>query len=178
MNNIEWRVPTRDELMSILKTRKDEYIGACSTEFYLSHATKYWSSTTNLSGSSDACSVYLNSGNDYWHIKGREACVRCIRVVNDVFEFHPETKTLNWDQAMEHARNLNDDVIEVLSIEVTLVDTVTKRVVILDPQVGSVTVANFEYSSDRNVEKQIEEQLDINLLNKEWMEAVTLDIQL
>ena len=170
MNNVEWRIPTRKELLSIFKTRRDEYVEVCSPDFYSSHVTKFWSSSVDLAGSSNAWNVGFIGGYEVWNNKGSKYRVRCVRIVKGHLEFHPDIKTLNWNQAIKYAKGLDTAVVSI--------GTTTKRVVILDPQSGLVTVANFEYSKDRNMEKQIEEQLDINLINKKWMEAIHLDIQI
>ena len=73
----DWRLPTRKELKSIVDYGKSN--PAIYSVFINVTSSVYWSSTTNVSSSSDAWYVHFYSGNDYWNSKGNGFRVRCVR---------------------------------------------------------------------------------------------------
>jgi len=73
----DWRLPTRKELKSIVDYGKVN--PAIYSVFQNVTSNGYWSSTTDVSDSSDAWGVLFNVGDDYWFSKTNEYRVRCVR---------------------------------------------------------------------------------------------------
>ena len=72
----DWRLPTRDELLSIVDKNKSPTI---KKEFQNVTSSYYWSSTTIASDSDRAWRVYFGGGDDGWGGKTLSLYVRCVR---------------------------------------------------------------------------------------------------
>lgn len=74
----DWRVPTREELLSIVDPRFEK--PAVHPEaFPGTPPTWFWSSSPIASDASDPWNVSFNNGNDYWNSKNNAFRVRLVR---------------------------------------------------------------------------------------------------
>ena len=81
----DWRVPTIDELKTILTKEESEIVGYANTNYYIKRPLSkntthwYWSSSSSANSSSYAWSVYFNNGYAYNSNKVNSLYVRCVR---------------------------------------------------------------------------------------------------
>jgi len=76
----DWRVPTIEELLTIVDYHRKDYLPAIKKEFKnASLNEKYWSSTTYIDDISCAWAVDFNWGKSYYSDKFDHCRVRCVR---------------------------------------------------------------------------------------------------
>lgn len=73
----DWRLPTQEELESIIDYSK--YSPSMNSVFENTISDSYWSSTSSAKLSSQAWGVYFNNGWNFYAFKNANAYVRCVR---------------------------------------------------------------------------------------------------
>ena len=74
----DWRLPTMDELISIVDKSKSN--PAIDVSYFKNVVSDYyWSSSTAVSYERDAWSIYFYGSSDYWNPKSWSSYVRCVR---------------------------------------------------------------------------------------------------
>ena len=106
-NQNSWKLPTIEELLSIVDYTKSE--PACIFKDTFSNC--YWSSTTAASNSSRTWGVNFYNGYSYNDYKTSNGYVRCVREKEDgSFEWSKSsTNTMSWHEANEWAKTLTDE---------------------------------------------------------------------
>ena len=118
MNN-KWRLPTIQELLSIVDYTK--YNPATNLEGI--ESDDYWSSSPFVSGSSDAWGVRFYGGYDYHGTKSRRNYVRYVRTLDDgSLEWDKEDAPhkMNWQEALDYAESLNAEQKKTIALETWL----------------------------------------------------------
>ena len=98
-----WRIPTIQELLTLVDyTKHNPASSEAITSYY------YWSSTTYVSNTSYARSVFFYNGSSGYDDKGSSLYVRCVRETGNGLEWSKDApKKLTWYEAMEYAESLN-----------------------------------------------------------------------
>ncbi len=100
-----WRLPTITELLLLVDYTK--YGPACTLDD--TYSSGYWSSSLDVSGSSDAWYVYFEYGYSYYDGKSSKRYVRCVREIEDKLEWSKSSDTqMTWDEAFVHAKTLTE----------------------------------------------------------------------
>lgn len=96
----DWRVPTLDELKSLIE-ESDAKIKPAA----------YWSSTTLEGYEHYVWCVYFHLGSVDYSPKGKDFYVRCVRTGENGLEWSEDApQTMTWHEAMEYAQNLKAPV--------------------------------------------------------------------
>jgi len=97
MSKNKWRLPKRWELV---KAYEEEVEGL--------NSCFYWSSSENISNSSEAWFVYFSNGITYSNTKTDEYYVRCVKTTKKgKLKWKKSVGPLDWNEAVKYAESLN-----------------------------------------------------------------------